>query len=182
MPSWFDIRGLQNDVYTKEEDEAGLEKSSAKICELIDQELAKNPHLTEKDVILGGVSQGGALALYAGLTRIRNGATPLGGIIALSTWLPLKDQFLKDDKKILKELRDTKVFQGHGDADLLVPFQVGQLASDILKETNLSSEFKSYGGMGHKFGDHEMEDMMNDVRKFIKEFVGDTSQKICNIL
>ena len=124
MPSWFDLYGLSPNT---KEDEAGIEKASVKIIELIDKELAENPHLSEKDVILGGFSQGGGLALYAGLTRIRNGGSPIGGIIALSTWLPLRDQFLKDDNKVLKELRDTKVLQGHGDEDPVVPFQFGQL-------------------------------------------------------
>jgi len=166
MPSWFDLYGLSPNT---KEDEAGIEKASVKIIELIDKELAENPHLSEKDVILGGFSQGGGLALYAGLTRIKNGQSPIGGIIALSTWLPLRDQFLKDDNKVLKELKDTRVLQGHGDEDPVVPFQFGQLTSKILKQTSLSSEFKSYSGMGHSSCEQEMKDVKEFIEKFVSE-------------
>ncbi len=41
-------------------------------------------------LILGGFSQGGSLAAYAGLTYKQ----PLAGIVLLSCWVPL-NQFLK---------------------------------------------------------------------------------------
>jgi predicted esterase len=40
-------------------------------------------------IVLGGFSQGGALALYSGLT----GKYKLAGIIGLSCWLPLHKSF-----------------------------------------------------------------------------------------
>ena len=47
--------------------------------------------LSSEQIILGGFSQGGGLALYTGLTH----AEKLGGIIALSTWLPMRDYVMK---------------------------------------------------------------------------------------
>ena len=40
-------------------------------------------------IMLGGFSQGGAVALYSALTSSKN----MAGIIALSTWLPLHKSF-----------------------------------------------------------------------------------------
>jgi lysophospholipase-2 len=40
-------------------------------------------------IIIGGFSQGGALALFSALTFPQ----PLAGVVALSTWLPLRAKF-----------------------------------------------------------------------------------------
>ena len=76
-----------------EPDEEILNIASAKINRLIKDELDQYPSLKENDIILGGISQGGALALYTGLTISEK---PFGGIIALSTWLPLRQRFQKN--------------------------------------------------------------------------------------
>jgi len=41
-------------------------------------------------IVLGGVSQGGALALYSSFAIDQE---PLAGIVAMSTWVPLPDSF-----------------------------------------------------------------------------------------
>ena len=165
MNSWFDLYGLSPNT---EEDTEGIKAASRKLTEMVDKELAENPHLSEKNVVIGGFSQGGALALYTAFNRFNaESGNPYGGVIALSTWLPLRDQFLKDEGKALTEMRDTKVFQGHGEADQVVPFQFGQLTSKIIKQTSLSSEFKSYRGMQHS----SCEEEMGDVKNFIDSFV-----------
>ncbi len=41
-------------------------------------------------IVVGGFSQGGSVALYSALTHAK---PPLAGIIGLSTWLPLHNQF-----------------------------------------------------------------------------------------
>ena len=55
--------------------------------------------LSSEQIILGGFSQGGGLALYTGLTH----AEKLGGIIALSTWLPMRDY-------VMKRLNEVSIF------------------------------------------------------------------------
>ena len=45
-------------------------------------------------VVLGGFSQGGALALYAGLTYPK----PIAGILAFSCWLPKHEQVIQNIK------------------------------------------------------------------------------------
>lgn len=45
--------------------------------------------ISSENIIVGGFSQGGAVALYTALTSPKK----LGGIVGLSTWLPLHKQF-----------------------------------------------------------------------------------------
>lgn len=53
------------------------------------KELISSQDVSPDKVILGGFSQGGALALYTALTMDK----PVGGIIGLSTWMPLHKKF-----------------------------------------------------------------------------------------
>lgn len=84
MPSWFDLKTL--DVGGPE-DEEGIRSASQNIHSLINSEISKG--IPSNRVVLGGFSQGGALALYSALTYDQ----PLAGVIALSCWLPLHKQF-----------------------------------------------------------------------------------------
>lgn len=54
---------------------------------LIAEEVAVG--IPTKRIVLGGFSQGGALAMFSALTF----PEPLAGIIALSSWLPLHQKF-----------------------------------------------------------------------------------------
>jgi len=69
------------------EDEEGIRKAANMVHSLIAEEVAAG--ISTKRIILGGFSQGGALAMYSGLTF----PEPLAGIIALSAWLPLHKKF-----------------------------------------------------------------------------------------
>lgn len=86
MPAWFDLLSLDPEG---EEDEAGLKKSFALVSALVDEELGAG--ISAEHIFLGGFSQGGALALYSGLQLGKNKVG--GGIVALSCWLPLHQQF-----------------------------------------------------------------------------------------
>lgn len=84
MPSWFDLRTLD---ITGPEDEEGIKKATQNVHEWINGEIAAG--IAANRIILGGFSQGGALALYSALTFPQ----PLAGVMALSCWLPLYKSF-----------------------------------------------------------------------------------------
>jgi len=146
MPSWFDIDGLDENA---KEDKEGIQKMADHVRTLIEE--TKTEHqLTSKQIILGGFSQGGGLALYTGLTH----AEQLGGIIALSTWLPLRDYVVKR----LNEDNYCPVFFGHGTTDPVVPMHWGEKSADLLKSKGMEVDFKKYRGLQHsshpdEFGD-----------------------------
>lgn len=69
------------------EDEEGIRRAAEMVHSLIAEEVAAG--IPTKRIVLGGFSQGGALAIYSALTF----PEPLAGIIALSAWLPLHQKF-----------------------------------------------------------------------------------------
>jgi len=161
MTAWFDIYGLDPNA---REDKEGIPKAADKIRCLINEQLSAHPNLNESNVILGGFSLGGALALYTSLTQDK----PYGGTIALSTWLPMRNDFTAESKHVIRQ-KDAglKIFQGHGQADPVVPYAYGKLTSELLKAGKLEAEFETYRGMAHSSCDKEM----SDVHKFISKFV-----------
>lgn len=84
MPSWFDLKSL--DV-SGPEDVEGINKATETIHNLINAEIADG--IDPSRIIVGGFSQGGALALYSSLIFPEK----LGGVMALSCWLPLHKNF-----------------------------------------------------------------------------------------
>lgn len=69
------------------EDGTGIKKARDSIHTLIEEEVKNGiPH---ERIMLGGFSQGGALALYSTFTHTKT----LAGVVGLSCWLPLRDEF-----------------------------------------------------------------------------------------
>lgn len=86
MPAWFDI--LQQD-HTKrtqdgDEDQEGMEESLSEIERLVKAEVDSG--IRSERVVVGGFSQGAALALLEGVA----GKAEIGGVIVLSGYLPLQ--------------------------------------------------------------------------------------------
>lgn len=84
MPSWFDLKSLD---ISGPEDEDGIKKATIGVHEMITKEISSG--IPSERIMIGGFSQGGALALYSALTF----AQPLAGVIALSCWMPMHRSF-----------------------------------------------------------------------------------------
>jgi phospholipase/carboxylesterase len=80
MRAWYDILGM---ALTDREDHQGIKQSEDLIRQVVDNQVAEG--FSTEQIFLAGFSQGGAMALYTGLHT----SAPLGGIIALSAYLPL---------------------------------------------------------------------------------------------
>ena len=83
MPGWFDIANLSGLTDSKQDDEKGLLASVAAVDALIQAEV--DAGIPENRIVLGGFSQGGAVAILTALRSKRK----LAGVAALSTWVPL---------------------------------------------------------------------------------------------
>ncbi|XP_051878794.1 acyl-protein thioesterase 1 [Pristis pectinata] len=156
MSSWFDIFGLTVD---SSEDEGGIKKAAESVKAMIDLEVKNG--IPSHRIILGGFSQGGALSLYTALTTHQK----LGGVIALSCWLPLRNAF--PEAAVNSPNKDIHVLQCHGEDDALVPLTFGDLTADKLK-TIINPDnvtFKSYPHMMHSSCPREM----LDVKAFIEK-------------
>jgi len=136
-PAWYDILGAEREIV---EDDQGIKESAKSIHNLIDQEVSKG--IASNRIILAGGSQGGALALYAGLTYPKT----LGGIIAISTYLPLHQSFpaFSSPSNV-----GTPILMCHGEADQVVRYEWGKQSYELLSTRHTNTRFKSYPGLGH---------------------------------
>lgn len=148
MPSWFDLYGLDD---TAADDKAGIDASVQRIERIIE---ASN--IPSERIVLAGFSQGGALALTTGLRSKKKFA----GIVALSTWLPMRQSY---PEKLGPHARNTRVFFGHGSEDTLVQTSFGEASKEFLKALGLKTEWKTFP-MGHTACPEELAKMA--------EFVG----------
>ncbi|KPV39540.1 hypothetical protein AN478_10330 [Thiohalorhabdus denitrificans] len=117
MRAWYDIVSLEPDA---EQDLDGIRASATLVGGLLDE--LEGEGIPAERTILGGFSQGAALALWTGLGRPR----PLAGIVALSGYLPA-------DPPLAEAQRETPIFLGHGRHDGVVPFPLGETARDRLR-------------------------------------------------
>lgn len=155
MPSWFDIRGLSPG---SAEDEQGIKAASGLLQTYIMEE--EKQGIKRNRIVVGGFSQGGAVALYSAFTHP---GSSLAGIIALSTWLPLYKTF----PGAVVTNQSTPVLQCHGQDDSLVAHSFGKMTSELVKSFCPNVEFKTYAGMDHSSCDQEVEDIKEFISKWL---------------
>lgn len=146
MPAWYDLYGLSAN---SQEDEAGIRAASQYVHQLIDAEVAAG--IPANRIAVGGFSMGGALAIYAGLTYPQK----IGGIVGLSSFFLQRNKFPGN----FTANNGTPIFLGHGNADPLVPLQIGQMSEVLIKKFNPHVEMHVYNGMGHSSCGQEMQDV-----------------------
>lgn len=147
MRGWYDIDSLDFDA--RSHDRAGIEDSARLVGQLIEQEKAGG--VPEENILLAGFSQGGAIALYAGLA----GPHRLGGIMALSTYLPLQDQVFIDGIEARAEL---PIFMAHGRHDDVIALPYAVQSRDAMLQHGLAIEWHDYP-IAHSVSAEEVADM-----------------------
>lgn len=146
MRAWYDI--MASDMVTKQ-DAKGIRASQAAIEVLIAQE--KQRGIITNNIFLAGFSQGGAIALHTGLRH----ASRLGGILALSTYLPLAETLSSEASAAAL---NTPIFMAHGHSDSIVPYARGKASADELKKQGYQIEWHEYG-MPHSVCAEEVRDI-----------------------
>src|SRR3989441_5458293 len=108
MRAWYDILGLDR---RSVQDEAGIRESARNVCALAARERERG--IAADRIVLAGFSQGGAIALFAGLRSPER----LAGILALSTYLPLAERL---DAEAHPANAAVPIFIAHGTFDPVV--------------------------------------------------------------
>jgi phospholipase/carboxylesterase len=152
MRAWYDVAGLGPGIA---EDAEGLESMATVIDGLIDRERERG--IRPDHVLLAGFSQGGAMALFAGLRHPER----LAGLIVLSGYLPLPDDLAVWMREANQQ---SPIFMAHGDADPVLPLWVGRASRDALTAAGCPVRWRSYPMM-HTVLPAELE----DVRDFLAE-------------
>ena len=133
MRAWYDI--YEDISVDAEQDEDGIKSSAAMLSLMVEQELQQG--IPSDRIILAGFSQGGAVALYAGLTSEQ----PLGGVMALSAYLPLAQQLTKET---IRAEHVPPVFMAHGRHDAVVPFSYAESSCRQLRDLGIPVDWNAY--------------------------------------
>lgn len=160
MRAWFDIYSLDFNQ-RKEVDEAGVADTIEQINKLIEKESQRG--VSSDKIILAGFSQGAAIALAMGLHYPK----PLGGILALSGFLPHIETMLANEASAANFT--TPIFMGHGSEDAIVPFARGHEVFVALEKNKYRVNWHSYS-MGHSVCGDEI----GDIAEWMREVYSDT--------
>jgi len=150
MRAWYDIFGLQSE---STQDEVGINNMQATINAMIESEIARG--IPSQRILLAGFSQGGAMALHTA-TRFDR---PLAGVLALSTYLPLKNQ-LKEKQHLAN--KPLPIWMAHGRQDSVITLATAQSSRQMLEATGYAVEWHEYD-MPHSVCEAEID----DIRQFL---------------
>ena len=132
MRAWYDIAAAD---LNNRADISGVRQSTDQVEGLIARE--KGRGVPAAHIVLAGFSQGGAIALYAGLRH----AERLAGILALSTYLVQADRL---PAEAAGANRDVPIFMAHGTADPVVRFEWGLASRRALEANGNPVEWHQY--------------------------------------
>ena len=132
MRAWYDIKTLTAEGRA---DEPGLRESLARLDALIAAERALG--IESRRIVIAGFSQGGAVALHGALRH----PEPLGGILALSCYLPLQAVLANE---LAEVNRQTSILMCHGQFDPVLPLALGLAACNWLRAAGYRVEWKEY--------------------------------------
>ena len=145
MRGWYDIASLTR----LEDDVPGILESCNAVEHLLQQQIQSG--VSPNQIILAGFSQGGAIALHTAL----NFKEKIGGVLALSTYLPATQQLLSGN--IQKEL---SIFLAHGTHDDVIPLFLAESAKNWLIAKGFMVDWHAYP-MAHQVCMPEIEDIKN---------------------
>ncbi len=154
MRAWYDVYaaapagGLDLESGRKQ-DEAGIRASQAELEKLIAQE--KQRGIKAENIYLAGFSQGGAIVLHTGLRH----AERLGGLLGLSTYLPLSSTLAQEAGSAA---RQTPIFMAHGMNDPIIPYPLGRASAQQLTDGGYALEWHEYP-MPHSVCQEEIADI-----------------------
>ena len=151
MRGWYDIFGLGLE---SQQDEAGIRAMQMEIEALIAEEISRG--IPAERIVLAGFSQGGAMALQ---TALRHPAR-LAGVLALSTYLPIKQALAAEQHASNKT---TPIFMAHGTDDTVILPGTAAMSRDVLREHGYALEWHTYD-MPHSVCAEEID----DIRQFLQ--------------
>lgn len=143
MRAWFDLYASTRETRV---DDAGIAEARAAVTALVDREIERGT--PAERVVLAGFSQGGALALAAGLAY----PSPLAAIVSLSAWLP------PAYANVASTQATTPMFIAHGIYDQVVEASLGRATHATLVARGCAAEWHEYP-MEHQVAAQEIADL-----------------------
>ena len=132
MRAWYDIKSFTPEGRA---DSAGLAEAVQRVNRYLEAEVARG--VSADRIVLAGFSQGGAVALSAGLRYPRR----LAGVLALSCYLPFPSRLAAERSAANA---DVPLLLCHGAWDPVVPMAMGVEARDVLRQEGYTVEWREY--------------------------------------
>ena len=132
MSAWYDIYTLETHA---QEDQSGILEAEQQVISLITEQNAIG--IPSQHIFLLGFSQGGALALFTGLRYHQR----LGGIVGLSTYLPIPEVLSTSCHSANQEV---PIFLAHGNQDAIIQFATALEVREWLLKANYPITWSAY--------------------------------------
>ena len=156
MRAWYDITGPELD---RRADEEGVRESAGIARALVDEQIARG--IAGERIVLAGFSQGGAIALHAGLRF----PFRVAGILALSTYLPAA-------KSLAAEAHpsncDVPIFLAHGSQDPVIALALSERSRAAMADLGYVVEVHTYP-MPHSVCAEEVRDIANWLQRVLAQ-------------
>jgi phospholipase/carboxylesterase len=156
MRAWYDVFGF---APGSREDAAGVGESQAYIESLINKEVTRG--IPANRIVLAGFSQGGAVVLHTALRH----SQALAGVLALSTYLPLKASLALEKSK---QNQAIPIFMAHGTFDNVISLSTCRVSFDVLQTQHYNIQWHEYP-MAHSVNQEEID----DIRAFLLQVLKD---------
>ncbi|MCF6190908.1 MAG: alpha/beta hydrolase [Cocleimonas sp.] len=154
MRAWYDMLSLDRNNTTTEDD---VLNSVTWINDFIDQEIENG--VPSDKILLAGFSQGGVIALHAGIRYPKK----LAGIMALSTYIPFDENLLAQTNS---QQAGLPIFAAHGTRDPVIPVASWQDYAPKLESKGFDVEAHSYE-MEHSLCAEEIRDISAWLKKVL---------------
>lgn len=161
MTSWMDLQDIPV-THPRPDDVQGLKASCASIHAMIDEAIEGGT--PAERVVVGGFSQGGAMALLSSYTCKHK----LAGCVCFSGWPALSEP----ENELHQKLRSganckTPALVVHGTADGVVLPECGLATKTLLEEAGVDVTFREYpmAHATHPMQMGDLEQFLNDVLK-----------------
>jgi phospholipase/carboxylesterase len=146
MRGWYDLTGLE---IIKQEDREGLTQASRIVEDLVQVEIKRG--IPRERIIVGGFSQGGAVALHFGMRT----QDPVAAIVGLSTYLPLSETL---PQEMSPSSSKTPIFMAHGLFDPVLMIALGEASRQVLEQNGCAVSWYTYP-MPHTVTPDELRDL-----------------------
>ena len=156
MRAWYDIMGPELD---RRADEQGVRESAGIARALVDEQIARG--IAGERIVLAGFSQGGAIALHAGLRF----PFRVAGILALSTYLPAAKSLAAEAHP---SNRDVPIFLAHGSQDPVIALALSERSRAAMADLGYVVEVHTYP-MPHSVCAEEVRDIANWLQRVLAQ-------------
>nr|POE63688.1 acyl-protein thioesterase 1 [Quercus suber] len=156
LSQWFDMHSTEDPH--EQEDAQDMAQSIRRVREVVAEEAALVSGGARK-VLLGGISQGCAVAVHA----LLGGDVRLAGLIGLCSWMPRARAVSAREKS--SSAIDTPVLLCHAQDDEVIDVRFGRELRETLESIGMDVRWREYAAGGHWVNvPHGVDDMVAFMR------------------